>query len=142
METALRLTLARDADVAALVGDRIYPQYAAQGADTPHVAYQRSRGPRGHALDGFTGLGRARMVYACNGGTYDEAKAVATAVRRALDDLRGDVDGVMVQALNVVDESDSFSYSVDQERSVHVVLLTFDVFYEEDKPKPLTMRRL
>jgi len=93
LEEALYAHLSGDADVAALVGDRIYPLLVPQDADLPALAYQRISGVPIYAHDGPPGLARARVQITCLGRSYSEAKDLAARVRAALSGYRGTMGG-------------------------------------------------
>ncbi len=85
------------AEVAALVGPRVYPLRIAQGASMPAIAYQRVSASRAQSLRGPTGLANPRIQVTCWGDSYKSAKDVATQVRLALDGFtEGDVSALLV----------------------------------------------
>ncbi len=110
-EEALYAHLAADANVSALVGSRIYPLLLPQRCTLPAIAYQRISRMGVHAHTGPSGLARCRIQYTCVGRTYAEVKSVATAVRQALDGLRGDINGLQVSAVFVDSEQDEFAFA-------------------------------
>lgn len=98
--------LANDADVAALVGTRIYPMFVPQGASMPAITYQRIVGVRDHVLDGTTEMAEAVYQINCWSDEYSETRDLADAVRGALDDYEGTVGGVVIQNIHLEDEDD------------------------------------
>jgi hypothetical protein len=73
------------AGVAALVGDRAYPLKLTQGAAKPAVTYTRVAGVPSTDLSGDDGdLIEVRAQLDCWAATFDEARAVAEAVRAAI----------------------------------------------------------
>lgn len=83
MEAALHELLASNVDVAAIVGDRIYPA-PAEGIQTPLVTYEVLGAEDTFTRSGYTGLYERRVVLNCVGRTYDDAPALAAAVKAAL----------------------------------------------------------
>jgi hypothetical protein len=74
--------------VTALVGTRVYPMEAPQGAPTPWIVYQRvSTNPFG-VLRGSSGLDDPRVQFNAWADTYSTAYAVAIQVRQSLDDYQ------------------------------------------------------
>lgn len=93
----------------ALVAGRMYPNVVPLTAARPAVAYQRishteamaHTGPAGHAL--------TRVQFTIDAQTYEQAKAVAAALRAALRGYRGTATGVAVQACFIETESDGYA---------------------------------
>jgi hypothetical protein len=91
IERAVRAHLIATAGVQALVASRIHPFRAPQGAVPPFIVYQRISGERLHTLDGPTGRVHPRIQIDAYATTYPAARAIADAVRGALDGFQGDV---------------------------------------------------
>lgn len=89
IEEALYKYLRDDAGVSALVSDRIYPLVAPQGAIMPAIVHQRITTARPQTLDGSSGVALPWFQFRCWAATYDEACALAEAVRLALLRFRG-----------------------------------------------------
>lgn len=79
---AVRAELAADAAVTALVGERIYPQVAPQGAAPPYVVMTVVSDVPSNTFDGSpaTRLVQSRIQVDCYARMYREARAVADAV--------------------------------------------------------------
>lgn len=108
IEEALRAILIGNAGVSALVAGRVYPVVMPQGAALPAVAYQRISANRQHNLAGPGGLTRVRFQLTNIASTYSSMKALANAVRVAVDGYRGTVSGVFVQAALSEGEREQF----------------------------------
>ena len=112
--------------VTALVGTRIYPQAAPQGTTADYVTYEVSGNPiQDHGGSG--GLYRARVSFLCHTATYANAKAVAAAIRAAVDGFRGTMQGVSVGACLQEMEADA---GFDDDTRMHVVAVDFRVLYQ------------
>lgn len=109
IEEGLYELLTMDTAVAALVGTRIYPLLVPQDADLPAMAYQRISGPRDHTHSGASGLAMARMQLTYLASSYAAVKALAEAVRAALDGLRGSMGEVTVGSCMLENEFDSWA---------------------------------
>lgn len=96
LEEAIPARLAAVGGVTALVGNRVYPLRAPQNAQRPFVVFQRISAPRVSAFGSDSGIARPRFQVTSWGETYASAKAVATAVRQALQRYRGTVLGVEI----------------------------------------------
>jgi hypothetical protein len=100
-------TLLKDAaGVAALVAGRVYPLQAPQNATAPFIVYQRISSRRVRSVDGPSGLAQPRIQVDAYAATYAGAKALASAIRTALDGYRGTVAGVRVGAIALVSDTD------------------------------------
>lgn len=85
IESQLFTVLSTDAGVIALAGSRIFPMRRPQNMlTTPAIVYQRvATAPDVH-LQGESGLDEVRVQCSCWSSTYAGAKALAAAVRAAV----------------------------------------------------------
>lgn len=127
IEEALVSRLSAVSAVTALVGSRIYPVRAPEGAARPFLVFQRVAATRETAFGADPGLARARMQVTAWADRYATAKAVATAVRQALQRYRGTLLGVEV--LDVFVELDQDV--PDDEVQLFGVLTDFSVIHRE-----------
>lgn len=98
VETAIRDLLLEDADLTALLGDRIYPQDAPQTAEPPYVLYFTADPEQTLTLNGYINNYNQAFRFDCYGGplgrSYSSAKAIAKALRTCLFSfLRGTAPG-------------------------------------------------
>ena len=70
----------------ALIGTRVYPLVAPEGATMPAIVIQRISGGQISSLGGFSGLERPRFQFSCYGDTYGAAKNAARQLRIAIED--------------------------------------------------------
>jgi len=124
---AVSAILTGDAAVAALVGTRVWPMRLKQGTLQTSITYQRISAARSHTHDGPVGLNGSRIQVDCWAATYGAADALATAVRRALDNYEGTAAGIRIQRVFLDDESDEFEEATDADR----VRLDFIIHHEE-----------
>lgn len=101
---ALFAILTADTAVAALVVARIYPVTAPQNVTKPYAVYQRIGGIRNRSLDGPDGLARPRYQIDAWSLDIDEARAIAAAIRRAIDGFRGQSAGLTIGEILMDDE--------------------------------------
>ena len=133
IEEVIFSILSGDATVAALAGSRGYPLPAPQGGAHPFVTYQRIGTNRARALEGSVGLADVRMQIDCWGqdragiSGSAEARALATAARKALDGTRGLIAGVQLRASAPQDER----HFHEAETRTHRVSLDFMMSHEE-----------
>lgn len=131
IEEALRTVLTGNGTVSGLVGTRIYPLVLPQGVTLPAIAYQRISGVREHTHDKTGDLARPRFQWTCVATTYSSAKALANAVRAALDNYRATASTVVIEAIYVENEIDVFNESEDQGDSTYGVLVDATVWHHE-----------
>lgn len=97
---------------------RVYPQAIPQDSLLPCIVYERISTPRVSSLTGTAGIATPRMQIVSWADTYSGAKTLADAVRNALDDYTGEVDGLYIGWIRIEDEGDMIDLSVgmDSER--------------------------
>lgn len=95
IEAAMRAHLIADPGVSGLVGQRIYPIAMPQGTTLPAITYQRVSTVRIGSKQGPTGMAQPRLQINCWSKSYGDAKALADAVRVALDGYRGLMGGAV-----------------------------------------------
>lgn len=104
IESAIRSVLVADADVAALVGERISPQPMPQAETLPAVTLKRiSDQPIARGQRGPSGLRDARIQVDAWAATLVAAQAVADAVEAVLDPIERRPRGGLAPALYVGD---------------------------------------
>ena len=116
METAVRAILAADGTVSGLVSSRIYPMKLPQGPTMPAITYSRVSGPRVETITGPSGLAHPRVQVDSWASTYAGVKALATAVRKALDGYRGTIASVRVGGIIMDGELDLYEPGVEEYR--------------------------
>lgn len=83
-EQVLLRTLLDDAGLSVLVGDKVFALFIPAGIQLPCVTFQRIGGMPANTLAGHSGLEEIDLQIDAWGRRYDEAKAVAKAVRAAM----------------------------------------------------------
>lgn len=112
--------------VVALVGDRIYPARAPQGAIRPHVVWLRTGIDRQQMYCGVNAVVRGDYQFSCYGLTEGEATEVHLALRNAMQDFAGLMGAVLVRTCHlqsdfVIEDEDPSIYTVRQLWSVWFV---------------------
>ena len=85
LETGLYTALTSDSTVSGLVGSRIYPEIMPQGVTYPAISYQRISTVRTVMLSGVDDFTQVRVMIDCWDDSYSGAKALASAVKSAID---------------------------------------------------------
>lgn len=111
-EEALVARLQVDAGVLALVSTRIYPLITPQDVSMPAIAYQRISNVIDRTHSGFATRSVTRFQLTCQASSYAGAKALAVAVRRALESWVGAASDPAVMASFVDNESDGYGDNV------------------------------
>lgn len=129
IEQAIFAQLSGWAALAALVGTRIYPLQAPQNAAAPFITYQRISAPRLRSLAGGSGQANPRIQIDVYAASYASAKAAATQVRLALDNLVGTVAGVKIHACSLENDRDLIDTSADPD--LYRVSHDFTIWHDE-----------
>lgn len=108
LEAGLHAYLTADPAVAALVVTRVTPSIVPQNSVFPAISYFRVTGQRVRSLDGPAGRGKPLMQIDLWAESYAETKALADAVRRALDGYAGPMGAVQVDAVSLNNEQDVY----------------------------------
>ena len=116
LEEGIVAFLIADADIHAVVEDRIYPMMIPQGATLPCLTYQRISTPRilTHDTSGATGdLTSPRFQFDAWAETQKETKAISDALRKVLNGKTGAMGGVTIRA--ALAENEVPEYDPDSE---------------------------
>lgn len=100
---AIYSILSSDSDVSAIVGTRIYPQIAAQGASFPFLVYVLQGTTPSDTKSGVSTLDEVRYDIVVASETYAEASDLTNKVRTALDRYTGTVAGVVIDSIQFID---------------------------------------
>ena len=83
-EIVLLRTLREDAGLSALVGNKVFALVIPQGTKLPCITFHRIGGMPANTLSGHSGLEEIDLQIDVWARDYDEAKAIAKAVRSAM----------------------------------------------------------
>jgi len=104
VEERLYSILTGDPGVAALIGTRLYPDAAPQGAALPYAQYDQAGREQAMTHDGPVDLNSYLMGISMFAASKAGAKSLARAVRAALNGSRSSAGGLRL--LGVLDESE------------------------------------
>lgn len=96
----------------------------------PAITYMKVSGPRDQTQEGPSGLVMARIQVSSWGQTYASAKTLSDAVRQTLDGFRGIPEGVRIDVVQLINETDQG----ESEPDVFQTILDFRVMYAEERP--------
>jgi hypothetical protein len=131
-EAVLRVALAQNTAVTALVGTKVFPVVAPAEATYPFVTWRRVQVLRQQTLANPMGVPKVTLDYSIYGATYDQARQVADAMRLVLDGYAGTVDNTVVQHASVENESDDFVTLTGAELPPsYQIVMTVDTWWTE-----------
>ena len=96
---AIYTILTEDAGVSAVVGSRVYPQVAAQGAAFPFVVYVLQDNTPSDTKSGLSTLDEIRYDIVAAAETYSALSSLTERIRLALDRYTGTVSGIVVDSI-------------------------------------------
>lgn len=100
---AIYSILTSDSAVSAIVGSRVYPQIAAQGAAFPFAVYILQNVEPSDTKSGVSTLDEIRYDIVVASETYAEASDLTEKIRTALDRYTGTVAGVVIDSIQFQD---------------------------------------
>lgn len=105
IEAAIRQYLLAQKPIADLIADRLYPMVLPEAVTLPAVTYQRVSRSAVRDLSGMA-FCISRLQFSCWAKKYADAKLVAQAIRRALDDYVGTMGQFRILDSTTVNEVD------------------------------------
>jgi hypothetical protein len=111
--------------VSDIVGTKIFPEIAEQETAVPFVVYQVQSVQPEDTHDGPSKLDEVRVEVLCYDDAYNGAADLASAVRGALDRVRGTYNGVNVESVQFNDVD--FEIEYDPRRYSQVLTFTFRI---------------
>lgn len=128
MNSALQATVTRllaVPAVTALVGARVYAEYAPESATVPYLVVQATAAVRAAAMGVDAGVLETTLEVTCVAGSAEARDALGEAVRGAVQRYRGTVAGVTVQDTFVVNQADGWDeYPLRYPRTYTLTLWT------------------
>ncbi len=91
--------LCTDKAIQALVQGRIYPIVLPQDKPLPAIVYSPVVANYDSALQGDTGYVRQTIQIVCHDKTFKKARELSRLVKSALQDYKGDMCGLVIQAV-------------------------------------------
>lgn len=104
--TAIRNLLVNDADVGAIIGDRIHPGIAPENVPYPLAIYSELTQSFDESKDGPIPTGNHSFEVHIYSYEYPQCQRIATAIKAALDWYTGTVNTVAINRIRFVDQSD------------------------------------
>lgn len=106
LEADLRSWLLMQPEITARIGTRCYPMRLPQDVVFPALTYQAISGSSPVSHEGGTGIAQKRIQFDCWGERYDDALALAGALRTALSGVLTSMGGTPSVAGRIVNDLD------------------------------------
>ena len=126
IEEAIHDILIADSAVQALT-TRCYPSTLPQDPAYPLILYMRVYGARENALEGPVGMANPHFQIETWAKTYAAAKALAQAVRNALNGYRGTSGTVRIGSFLIQSERDVYESAV----ACHRIIMDYSIWHDE-----------
>lgn len=131
-EQVIRNALVNDGQVAALVGNRVYPVLAPSTATLPFVVWRRAAVRRSQSLAGPTGTPTVSLDLELYAGTYEGVRDLANKCRLVLDGYGGTLNNVEVSNTSLDNEFDGFvALQGGEVPPVYSVTQSYSVLWQE-----------
>ena len=132
-EAVIRNALVANADVAAIVGTRVFPVLAPATAAIPFATYRRSGVQRSHTLNGPMGMPTVILTLDLYAETYEAVRELADRCRVCLDGYgTGVADSIVVSNVSLDNESDGFVQLAGGDTPpVYSVSQTYSIIWQE-----------
>lgn len=135
IERALYSYLTSDAEVAALIATRLYPETAPTERlyAFPYITYTQPARQNVYAMNGFTGLSRASFTLDVWTDSQPSREAVARVVEAAVHAWAPDArEGVAIRRATVEQQADDYVPPTDgSERGTYQRAMDVDVWFKE-----------
>jgi hypothetical protein len=120
-------------DVAAIVGDRIYPVIAPASAAIPFITWRRQAVQREATLAGPSGIATVTLAVDMYATTYEGVRELADRCRAVLDGFGGSLGNwISVRNVSLLSESDGFVQLAGGDLPpVYSVTQTYTVLWQE-----------
>lgn len=131
-EAVLLRALVLHPAAALVLGRRIYAVMAPASATYPFATYRRSGIDREQTFAAPMGVPRVSIEYQVYGGTYEQARQAADAIRSVLDGYGGEALGCTVSQVSLESESDDFvTLAGGDLPPAYQITMTFDAWWQE-----------
>lgn len=132
-EAVLLRALVADPATALVLGRRIYAVMAPASATYPFATYRRSGIDREQTMASPMGVPRVSIEYQVYGGTYEQARQAADAMRSVLDGYGVAALGCTVSQVSLEQESDDFvTLAGGDLPPAYQITMTFDTWWQEN----------
>lgn len=125
--------LLNNRSVSKAVGDRVYPQLLPQEPMLPAVVYTPITAVYDDALQRHTGYVRQIVQFTIHDTTFGKARATGRKIKAVLQDFKGDMAGVNIQATHTLtDVSTGGNTTTQYDTEEYTNTLEFEFDYMEE----------
>lgn len=119
------------------IDKRLYPIVLPQDAPTPSVVYAPVLANYDSALQGDTGYVRQTVQFVCHAGTFKQSRELSRIVKRALQDYKGDMCGLNIQAVFIKSDYEyNGNTSLKFDTEEYMSSIEFEFQYNEERDAP------
>ena len=136
-EKAIRKILKNTSAIYSLIGDRIYPDFAAEGRDMPYAVISRASTEPDHHMGGVSGLKYVSVDVAVYHETKQELITLAQLFETALDGVNDrttvtiSAESIPIARLWMTDQSDeSISLADGKGRKIYGIRQLYEMHYQ------------
>lgn len=108
IDSAIYTRLQAVSGVTDLVSTRVYPPPRPQNPTLPLITYEQNSAKRGYVMGNQTGIVDAWFTITAWASSNTGARALADAIRLALSNFSGTVDSVVIDHVEITDETDGY----------------------------------
>lgn len=117
-----------------IVTDKIYPVLLPQDCTLPAIVYAQVVANYDSALQGDTGYVKQTVQITCHANSFKEARKLSRIIKKLLQDYRGDMCGLFIEAVFIKTDFDingnsSLKFDVEEFMSA----IEFEIHFNETK---------
>lgn len=114
------------------VEGRIYPILLPQDKPIPAIVYSPIYANYDTALQGDTGYVRQTIQFACHDKTFKKARQLSRLVKKALQDYKGDMNGLDIQAVFIKSDHElNGNTSLKFDTEEYMSSIEFEIHFNE-----------
>lgn len=126
--------LSKDETLKTKIDTRLYPILLPQDCVLPAIVYAPVVANYDSALQGDTGYVKQTIQITCHGKTFKEARKLSRLIKKMLQDYRGDMNGLFIEAVFIktdfdVNGNSSLKFDVEEFMSA----IEFEIHFNENK---------
>ena len=111
---------------------RIYPILLPQDKPIPAIVYSPIYANYDTALQGDTGYVRQTIQFACHDKTFKKARQLSRLVKKALQDYKGDMNGLDIQAVFIKSDNElNGNTSLKFDTEEYMSSIEFEIHFNE-----------
>jgi hypothetical protein len=119
-------------EIQAVVQGRIFPVVLPQDEPLPAIVYAPVVANYDSALQGDTGYVRQTIQFACHDKTFKKARQLSRLVKKALQDYKGDMNGLDIQAVFIKSDNElNGNTSLKFDTEEYMSSIEFEIHFNE-----------